>query len=86
MNFDDEHPVIVDLKKRAGGSMADLVTNDQLAAELLHLDPNTRAEVLLKAEQWLAEDGETDLRKRAQLLTLSRAMQKIDYSMRKVGR
>jgi hypothetical protein len=85
MQMDDEHPVIVDLKKRIGGSMADHVTDDTIAAEMFHLDPAARAEVLLKTEAWCADDG-TDLHKKAQLLTLTRSMRNIDYAMRKAGR
>ena len=86
MNFDDEHAVIVDLKKRAGGSMADLVSDDQIAAELVYLSPDQRAEVLLKTEAWLGDESGADLRKRAQLLTLARQMRDLDLTMRKVGR
>jgi hypothetical protein len=87
MQFDDDqHPVIVDLKKRIGGSMADGVSDDMIAAEFLYMDPATRAETLLKTEAWAAHDDGTDLRKRAQLLTLSRNMRNIDYAMRKSGR
>ena len=51
--------------------MADQVTDDQISAEMLRMDPTARAEVLLKSEQWLAtEDTATGLRKRAQLMTL----------------
>ena len=83
---DDQHDVIVDLKKRIGGSMADQVTDDMIAGEFLYMDPAARAETLLKTEQWVASDDGSDLHKRAQLLTLSRNMRKIDYAMRKAGR
>lgn len=87
MNFDDEHEILVDLKKRIGGSMADQVTDDQISAEMLRMDPTTRAEVLLKSEQWLAtEDTATGLRKRAQLMTFTRNLRDLDYAMRKAGR
>jgi hypothetical protein len=83
---DDQHPVIIDLKKRIAGTMADSVTDDMIAGEFLYMDPATRAETLLKTEQWAATDDGTDLRKRAQLLTLSRNMRNIDLAMRKSGR
>jgi hypothetical protein len=86
MNFDDEHPVLVDLKKRIGGTMADQVTDDALASEMLRMDPTSRADVLLRSEQWLATDDATDLRKRAQLMTFTRNLRNLDYSMRKAGR
>lgn len=87
MNFDDEHEILVDLKKRIGGSMADQVTDDQISAEMLRMDPTARAEVLLKSEQWLAtEDTATGLRKRAQLMNFTRTLRNLDYAMRKSGR
>jgi hypothetical protein len=87
VNFDDEHQVLVDLKKRIGGSMADQIGDGDLAAEMLRLDPATRAEVLFKSEQWLAtEDTATGLRKRAQLMNFTRSLRNLDYTMRKAGR
>jgi len=86
MNMDDEHPVLVDLKKRIGGSMADNISDDAISAEFLYMDPASRAEALYKTEQWVATDDLTDLRKKAQLMTLARNMRNIDYNMRKAGR
>jgi hypothetical protein len=87
MNFDEEHPVLVDLKKRIGGSMAESVSDDEIASEMLRLDPATRAEILLKSEAWLAEpDTAIGMRKRAQLMTFTRALRHIDFDMRKAGR
>jgi hypothetical protein len=87
VNFDDEHHVLVDLKKRIGGSMADQIGDGDLAAEMLRLDPATRAEVLLKSEQWLAEPtAGTSLRKQAQLMNFTRDLRNLDYTMRKAGR
>ena len=84
--MDDEHPAIVDLKKRFGGTMADQITDDQLIVEFFHKDQRARAEELLTSDKWLADDDTTDMRKRAHLLSFRRKLREADYARRKVGR
>jgi hypothetical protein len=86
MDDKTQHPVIEDLKRRTGGSMADAVTDEEISATMLTLAPAARAEVLLKMEEHVATDDDTNLRKKAQLLNVTRTMRNLDYAMRKAGR
>ena len=86
MDDKTQHPIIEDIKRRTGGSMADAVTDDEIAAAVLQFDPAARAEVLLKMEEHVAADDNTNLRKKAQLLTLTRNIRDLDLIMRKAGR
>jgi len=90
MELDDEHPLIVEQKKLSGGTMADRISDSEISAQFLYMDPASRAASLLKIDQEFGKDitadNEADLRKRAQLMSLARDMRKIDYMMRKAGR
>jgi hypothetical protein len=86
MDDKTQHPIIEDIKRRSGGSLADDVTDDQIAAQMLYMAPHDRAEALLKMEEHVATDDNTDLRKKAQLLNLTRNIRRIDLDMRKAGR
>lgn len=81
-----DHPVLADLKRRVGGSLADNISDEALANEFVYLDPSTRAEALMRADAWLAADDGTNLRKKAQFLNFTRQWRDTDRAMRKVGR
>jgi len=87
--MDDDHPIIAETKRQFGGTMADEISDRQLAEQFIFMDPSARAEALIRLGKCLDEDvtgTAGELRQRVQLMSLQREMQEIDYQMRKVGR
>jgi hypothetical protein len=77
----DDHPIIEQIKSHS----AKPETLDSIATGFAVLDDFQRTDVLNKTKAWLDDESATP-RQRAQLMLLTRSMERVHTSLRRIGR
>jgi hypothetical protein len=80
----EDHRIIALIKKTAGGTMADNISDQNIIDEFIHLSPLERSDMLMRLDEQFGDGA--DMRQDAQLLAIRRGWREADLKMRKVGR